>query len=173
MSAFLVGLSEQNLWQPSLTRKTNRWWHAHINLTQKVRKFHLSIFSTLWPYDPNAVGRIWTHHWTCLHVFRYQKLNNSQWQQQQYCINRDFAFLCMYVFIYYEPTHTQLSCSFHKYMLFTNVTPFKREINTLSNGITFIVKALLQWRNNLPKTNFVRVPFMRSMQCQTKEMNGM
>ena len=36
--------------------------------------------------------------------------------------------------------HTQLCCSSHKCMFLTNVAPFKREINRLSNGIRFIAK---------------------------------
>ena len=38
--------------------------------------------------------------------------------------------------------HTQLCCSSHKCMFLTNVAPFKREINRLSNGIRFIAKKL-------------------------------
>lgn len=41
--------------------------------------------------------------------------------------------------------HTQLCYSSHKCMFITSVTPFKREINWLSNDIR-----LLQQRNNLP-----------------------
>ena len=36
--------------------------------------------------------------------------------------------------------HTQLCCSSHKCMFLTNVAPFKREINRLSNSIRFIAK---------------------------------
>ena len=36
--------------------------------------------------------------------------------------------------------HTQLCCSSHKCMFLTNVAPFKREINRLSNGIRLIAK---------------------------------
>src|SRR4029434_5433647 len=35
---------------------------------------------------------------------------------------------------------TQMCCSSHKCMFLTNVAPFKREINRLSNGIRFIAK---------------------------------
>ena len=36
--------------------------------------------------------------------------------------------------------HTQLCCSSHTCMFFTNVAPFKREINRLSKRIRFIAK---------------------------------
>ena len=43
-------------------------------------------------------------------------------------------------FFHWHNPHTQLCFSSHKCMFLTNVAPFKREINRLSNGIRFIAK---------------------------------
>lgn len=50
-------------------------------------------------------------------------------------------------------SHTLLFLSSYKYMFLTNVAPFRRDTNRLSNGIRFIAKKLSQYKEMIHQTH--------------------
>src|SRR4029434_5736812 len=63
--------------------------------------------------------------------------NKSEYQHENklFSIGREFWQILLERY-----PHKQLCCSSHKCIFLTNVAPFKREINKLSNGIRCIAK---------------------------------
>src|SRR4029434_1903309 len=71
------------------------------------------------------------------HPIHQTTQNKSEYQQENklFSIGREF-----WQILLGRHPHKQLCCSSHKCMFLTNVAPFKREINRLSNSIICIAK---------------------------------
>src|SRR4029434_7703705 len=73
------------------------------------------------------------------HPIHQTTQNKSEYQQnKRFSIGREFCQIWQILLGHYP--HKQLCCSSHKCMFLTNVAPFKREMNRLSNGIKCIAK---------------------------------
>src|SRR4029434_2546274 len=64
-----------------------------------------------------------------------QNMSEHQYENKLFSVDREFWQILLGRY-----PHKQLCCSSHKCMFLTNVAPFKREINKLSNRIRFIAK---------------------------------
>src|SRR4029434_9085032 len=64
-----------------------------------------------------------------------QNMSEHQYENKLFSVGREIWHILLRRY-----PHTQLCCSSHKCMFLTNVAPFKREINRLSNGIRCIAK---------------------------------
>ena len=108
--------------------------------------------STLWPYDPSAVGKIWSHHWT--------KCSSTVWGSWQPYETGEWLLFGrgdLSHFSWAQPTYSALLLIPQMHVPHKCGTIGKVRKQPFQRYKMYCQEALLQHRDNIPNTDFLTV----------------